>query len=71
MHSHDSIIFAAWMHLFSDFIFKPATKMLPHPEGPLPETLYSTTIKAANEALNGAVLEAGYILQIYMIIWFR
>ena len=34
--------------------FKPVSKGLPDPEGPLSETLPSATIKAANEAVLAA-----------------
>ena len=34
--------------------FKPVSKCLPDPEGPLSETLPSATIKAANEAVLAA-----------------
>ena len=35
--------------------FKPVSKSLPDPEGPLSETLPSATIKAANEAVLAAL----------------
>ena len=55
MHSPDSIIVASWMLVSAPMAlyqyFKPVSKSLPDPEGPLSKTLPSATIKAANDAV--------------------